>query len=72
MRSLNVVSKSWHALALDEVLQALRSAAGGLSSAKARARLAAAGSNELTPPAPPAFWRILWHQVSGIITLRFY
>ena len=69
MRSLNVVSKSWHALAFDEVLQELRTTAGGLSSAEARARLAVAGSNELTPPAPPAFWRILWHQVSGIITL---
>jgi Ca2+-transporting ATPase len=56
-------------LPLAEVLQRLGSASAGLTNAEARSRLAQQGANELAPPPPPSFWRILWHQVSGIITI---
>ncbi|HET9386109.1 MAG TPA: cation-transporting P-type ATPase [Gemmatimonadales bacterium] len=66
---MNAVRTDWHARAIDDVLHDLHSAPGGLTSGEAWARLAAHGANDITPPAPTSFWRILWHQLSGIITL---
>ncbi|WP_374344214.1 cation-transporting P-type ATPase [Azonexus sp.] len=45
-----MTAREWHHLAAGEALDALQSAAGGLSAGEAARRLAACGPNRLTPP----------------------
>jgi Ca2+-transporting ATPase len=54
---------------MKEALRRTHAAAGGLTGAEARARLIRDGPNVLPPAAPTPFWRILWRQVSSVITL---
>jgi len=67
--SVGAVTPLWHALDMDAVLRQARATAEGLSAAEARRRLTRDGPNVLPPPAPTPFWRILWNQLSSIITL---
>jgi Ca2+-transporting ATPase len=51
------------------VLRRAHASAEGLTARDAAARLARDGPNALATPAPTPFWRILWRQVSSIITV---
>lgn len=54
---------------VNAALRRARGSVAGLSAAEARTRLTRDGPNALPPAAPTPFWRILWSQLSSIITL---
>jgi Ca2+-transporting ATPase len=56
-------------LAPAEALERLRTTAGGLSTAEARARLDRVGPNVLRPPPPLPVWRIVADQLRSVVVL---
>ncbi|HEY7193673.1 MAG TPA: cation-transporting P-type ATPase [Gemmatimonadales bacterium] len=60
---------SWHVLTIDDTLERVGSAAGGLSTPAARARLTRDGPNTLPAPRPTPLWRLLLRQLFSVITL---
>ena len=60
---------SWHALTIQDVLERVASAPGGLSSETARDRLARDGPNTLPAPPRVSIWRLLLQQLASVITL---
>jgi P-type Ca2+ transporter type 2C len=59
----------WHAREVKDVLDALGTTDGGLSSAAARERLAALGRNELIERGGRSLGQIVWEQVKGVMIL---
>lgn len=59
----------WHTLDVEEVLDRLGAAEGGLTSEQAARRLAEYGPNELIDRGIKSPWLILWEQLTGIMVL---
>ena len=63
-------TKEWHALGVQEALQALQvDGQAGLTSAQAKQRLDEYGPNELTERPPPTFWQRLWNQLTEFVVI---
>ncbi len=64
------LSKTWHALGVQEAIQALQTdGQAGLTSAEAKRRLAEYGPNELEEEPPPTFWERLWNQLTDFVVI---
>ncbi len=60
----------WHAMSVDEVVDALQvDPTSGLSAGEANARLAAHGANRLIEPPPRALWRVFLDQFRSLLIL---
>lgn len=62
-------SSTWHTLSSQEVLQQLKVAEHGLSSAEAQQRQAEYGFNQLTEAPRPGFLALLWEQISDFVVM---
>lgn len=61
--------RDWHAVSVDEALDALGSGPAGLPAGEAQRRLGDAGPNALPPPRPTPWYRILADQFGGVVVL---
>ena len=64
-----VVQHVWHALKAEEVLDRLKVADNGLTSAEAKERLEQYGPNQLKEAPRPTFLKMLWEQLNNFVVI---
>src|SRR6266498_1982062 len=64
-----ITQRAWHALKTDEVLNRLKVAGNGLTSAEAKQRLEQYGPNQLKEAARPTFLQMLWEHLNNYVVI---